>query len=94
MSRWDDQSARWEVDWAESEQLRWSKETDKEESTWNAVRNDIQEREQMGVLRYGKYLTAHTTEDTLQHLYEELLDAVVYIKTEILKRKQNDTNPA
>jgi hypothetical protein len=49
---------------------------------------DIRMREAAGVLKYGKYLTPHTTEDTLQHLYEELLDAVVYIKTEILKRKE------
>jgi len=84
-------------DWEEAEKLRWHNETDRSKSTWNAVLNDITKREQMGVLRYGKYLTPHTTEDTLQHLYEELLDAVVYIKTEILKRDRekevNDTLP-
>ena len=76
-------------EWEEAEKLRWSKESDKKESTWNTVREDIRKREQLGALKYGKYLTKHTTEDTLQHLYEELLDAVVYIKTEILKRGNN-----
>jgi len=80
-------------DWEEVEKLRWQKESDKMESTWNAVRDDISSREQMGALKYGKYLTKHTPEDTLQHLYEELLDAVVYIKTEILKRSEDGTNP-
>jgi len=93
MSRWNEEEGKWEVEeslaptaWQEAEHLRWQNESDKKESTWNAVREDIRKREQLGVLKYGKYLTKHTTEDTLQHLYEELLDAVVYIKTEILKR--------
>lgn len=77
-----------EASWEEAEYLRHVKEADKGKSTWVAVIADIKEREGFGALKYGKYLTPHTPEDTLQHLYEELLDAVVYIKTEILKRDQ------
>jgi hypothetical protein len=73
--------------WYEAEYLRNQKETRAEDSTWNDVIKDIRKREATGVLKYGKYLTPYTTEDTLNHLYEELLDAVVYIKTEIMKRK-------
>lgn len=88
MSKWNEDLAEWQVDWPETEHLRHTKESNPDHSVWNAVRKDIKKREADGVLKYGKYLTPHTTEDTLQHLYEELLDAVVYIKTEILKRKE------
>jgi hypothetical protein len=88
MSKWNEDQAEWQVDWVEPDTLRHIKESKKEESTWTEVMKDIRMREAAGVLKYGKYLTPHTTEDTLQHLYEELLDAVVYIKTEILKRKE------
>lgn len=80
--------------WYEAEYLRNQKETNPKDSTWNDVIKDIRKREATGVLKYGKYLTKHTSEDTLQHLYEELLDAVVYIKTEILKReKEHELDP-
>lgn len=55
-------------------------------TTWDYVVEDIVKREEMGYHKYGKYLTPATDERMLQHLYEELLDAVVYIKTEILKK--------
>lgn len=87
MSTWNEGEAQWQVDWHEAESLRNQKETNKEESVTNNVIADLRIREQFGVLKYGKYLTPHITEDTLQHLYEELLDAALYIKTEILKRK-------
>ena len=74
--------------WWEAEELRHKQEASRENSTWREVEKDIRNREHAGVLKYGKFLTSYTTEDTLQHLYEELLDAVVYIKTEILKRKK------
>ena len=76
--------------WEEADRLKNGKEADKENSSWNEVISDIKERERFGAIKYGKYLTAYTHEDTLQHLYEELLDAVVYIKTEINKRKEKD----
>lgn len=59
------------------------------DSVTNDVVKDLRDREQKGRTKYGKYLTANTDEDMLQHLYEELLDAACYIKNEINKRKKN-----
>lgn len=55
---------------------------------WDFVREDITAREEMGFLKYGKYLTPNTSEDMLQHAYEEALDLVVYLKTLLLKREK------
>ena len=55
---------------------------------WDFVIDDIHQREEMGAIKYGKSLTPNTSEDMLQHLYEELLDATVYIKTLILQREK------
>ena len=61
-----------------------------EATSWDYVLEDIAKREKMGYNKYGKYLTEDTDEDMLQHLYEELLDATVYIKTLLLQRKFNE----
>jgi hypothetical protein len=53
------------------------------------VKEDIDKREQMGYNKYGKYLSQRTDEDMLNHLYEELLDATVYIKTLLMQRSDN-----
>ena len=73
-------------EWYENEYLRNQREGNKEESVWNQVILDIRKREQTGVLRYGKYLTKYTPEDTLNHAYNEALDLVVYLRTELIKR--------
>jgi hypothetical protein len=78
-------------DWFDQEFLRNSKEANHEDSITNDVINDLRVREQFGALKYGKFLTHHTTEDTMQHLYEELLDAALYIKTEMKKRKHEQS---
>lgn len=57
-------------------------------TTWDYVKEDITQREEMGALKYGKYLTPNTKEDMLQHAYEEALDLVVYLKTLILQREK------
>lgn len=75
--------------WFENEYLRNTREARKEDSITNDIVADLRSREQFGALKYGKFLTHHTTEDTMQHLYEELLDACCYIKTEMKKRKYN-----
>jgi MarR-like DNA-binding transcriptional regulator SgrR of sgrS sRNA len=72
--------------WYEAEHLRNQKESNREESITLAVIKDLKEREQFGALKYGKFLTHHSNEDMMQHLYEELLDAALYIKTEMKKR--------
>ena len=53
------------------------------------VAKDIVAREAFGLKKYGKYLTRETDEDMLRHLYEELMDASVYIKTLINQRDNN-----
>jgi len=58
------------------------------ESTTEDVISDMKDREAFGLQKYGKTLTVNTDEDMLQHLYEELLDGAVYIKTLINQRKQ------
>lgn len=59
-------------------------------TTTDYVIEDLKERESFGFKKYGKYLTTKTNEDMLQHLYEELLDASVYIKTLINQRNEID----
>lgn len=69
------------------------KALDQEVKAWEATTKDViadmLEREAFGLQKYGKALTVATDEDMLQHLYEELLDGAVYIKTLINQRKLN-----
>jgi hypothetical protein len=58
------------------------------ERSTNRVIKDMKEREAFGLQKYGKYLHKGTDEDMLQHLYEELMDAAVYIKTLIDQRNE------
>lgn len=55
-------------------------------TSWDYVREDINQREEMGALKYNKYLTPNTSEDMLNHAYNEALDLVVYLRTLILQR--------
>lgn len=55
------------------------------------VIKDLRNREKMGYKKYNKFLTPNTDEDMLQHLFEELLDASLYIKTLINQRKLNES---
>ena len=59
-------------------------------TSWDYVLEDIAKREKMGYNKYGKYLTVKTDEDMLNHLYEELLDATVYIKTLLMQRNTSE----
>ena len=59
-----------------------------EDSTKQVIK-DMKERRAFGLQKYGKSLTANTDEDMLRHLYEELLDASVYIRTLLEQRKHN-----
>lgn len=56
------------------------------ENSTDAVIKDLKNREAMGLKKYGCFVH-ETVDDTLVHLYEELLDAAIYIKTEINRRK-------
>jgi hypothetical protein len=58
-----------------------------DKSSTDLVIKDMKQREIFGFKKYNKYLTERTDEDMLQHLYEELLDGAVYIRTLIEQRK-------
>ena len=55
---------------------------------WPLVVKDMLERNEAGAVKYNRYLQTDCPDNMLQHLYEELLDASVYIKTQIEKQKQ------
>lgn len=57
------------------------------EQVWPLVIQDMKVRNEDGAQKYNRYLQTDCPDNMLQHLYEELLDASVYIKTEIEKRK-------
>lgn len=50
------------------------------------VRVDLDEREKVGIQRYGTPLQAFNGRDALRDLYEELLDACCYIKQTMVER--------
>lgn len=56
--------------------------------TLKLVKQDLLARETLGLKKYGKALNSKTDDDMLQHLYEELLDASMYIRTLIEQRKK------
>jgi len=61
----------------------------KNKSSWKSVIKDMKKRDKFGIKKYKIPLNTTTKKDMIQEHYEELLDAVVYIKTYILQRKQN-----
>lgn len=54
---------------------------------WDRVIEDMRERDRVGRERYGTPLQSHNGRDGLVDLYQELLDAVVYIRKEIAERE-------
>lgn len=46
----------------------------------DAVLNRIMSRSQVGIRKYGTTLEENNTDDFLNHLQEELMDAVLYIE--------------
>ena len=53
---------------------------------WDLVIADMKERDHVGRQRYGTPLQAGNGRDTLIDLYQELLDAVVYVRQLIEER--------
>jgi hypothetical protein len=53
---------------------------------WDLVIDDMRERDAIGRARYGTPLQSHNGRDALMDLYQELLDAVVYIRQVIEER--------
>lgn len=54
---------------------------------WDLVIADMRERDRIGELAYGVRLQADNGRDHLWDAYEELLDAAVYLRAEIEKRR-------
>jgi hypothetical protein len=50
------------------------------------VMADIEARKKIGVERYGTTLQPHNQRDVLQDLYEELMDALMYVKQAMYER--------
>jgi hypothetical protein len=55
-------------------------------AAWDLVLKDIKKRDDFGLRKYGVRLQPYNGRDTLQDVYEELLDAVVYIRTLLYER--------
>lgn len=49
---------------------------------------DFEERKQFGIRKYGTALQAGNGRNALQDIYEELIDAVVYLRTELEERAE------
>jgi hypothetical protein len=45
-----------------------------------SVVKQFQERSEVGIKKYGTTLAENNTDDFLQHLKEELMDAVLYLQ--------------
>lgn len=50
------------------------------------VIQDMNERKQIGIKRYGTPLQPHNGRDMMKDLYEELLDACNYIRGQLYER--------
>lgn len=57
------------------------------ESVWQMVIEDMLGREAFGIAKYGGPLEVDDGRDSLEDLYDELLDACCYIRKEIERRK-------
>jgi hypothetical protein len=57
----------------------------KSDSLWQAVIADMHAREEMGLRKYGRFLTAKSREMGLQEAYEEALDLCVYLKKALVE---------
>jgi len=55
-------------------------------AVWDLVLKDMAERDAIGEQKYGTRLQPHNGRDALVDLYQELLDAVVYIRQTIYER--------
>ena len=55
-------------------------ETPKTDSIVESVVNQFKERSKRGIEKYGTTLQENNNDDFLQHLKEELMDAILYIQ--------------
>jgi hypothetical protein len=59
----------------------------KNKDSWKYVIKDMKKRNKWGMKQYGVPLTPETKKDFLKETYEELLDAVVYLRSELQLQK-------
>jgi hypothetical protein len=50
------------------------------------VMADLQERAEAGKAKYGTYLETHNGRDALWDLYQEILDAAMYVRQSLMER--------
>jgi hypothetical protein len=55
-------------------------------AVWDLVVADMKDRDKLGEQKYGVRLQPHNGRKSLVDLYQELLDAVAYIRQEIYER--------
>lgn len=55
-------------------------------AVWDLVLRDIKERDAAGAAKYGTRLQPHNGRRPLVDAYQEMLDAVVYLRQEIFER--------
>ena len=58
------------------------------QQVWPLVVADMVRRNEQGQEKYNRYLRTDCPDDMLSHLYNELLDAIVYIKTLMSQREK------
>ena len=59
-------------------------------SIQSLVQADLEQRERIGVQRYGTTLQAHNGRDALRDLYEELLDGACYAR-QVMEERDTPT---
>lgn len=67
-------------------------ETTKTDSIVEDVINQFKERSKRGINKYGTTLQENNTDDFLQHIKEELMDAILYIQKIQNQRDENSRN--
>ena len=65
-------------------------EDENSKSVTDLVIQDLKDRREGGVEKYGKELLTHNGRDPLIDLYQELVDAVVYLRQALQERKDDD----
>lgn len=63
-----------------------------EGDVWLLVLKDMEERRQHGIEKYGTPVQPYNGRDPLVDVYQELLDACVYIRQEIEQRRTSGAN--
>lgn len=77
----------WAIDVATHQRDKLSFETNRDNSISNLLIQDLKAREKVGFRKYGRFLTRESEEDMLIEVYEEIQDALLYLKALSEKRQ-------